>query len=189
MSGLGQCVNATSCCRGCCLQDNDGSISYSEFNKQVGSLLHPSESGQLVVRQTFKYDPVGKRNRERRAGAARVETMFAQQSVARLQKAQDMFRRFDTDNSGTISHSEFIKALDAFGIQLGFQESKDLLMSFDTNQDGLVSLQEFTEHFTEYLKKFVTPDEDELSPVRARVRNGHTAALPHACKIAQPGPQ
>ena len=138
-------------------KDNDGSISYAEFNKQVGSLLHPSESGQLVVRQSFKYDPVGKRNRERRAGAAKVEAMFAQQSVARLQKAQDMFRRFDTDNSGTISHSEFIKALDAFGIQLGFQESKELLMSFDTNQDGLVSLQEFTEHFTNYLQKFVKP--------------------------------
>jgi len=90
-------------------KDNDGSISYSEFNRQVGSLLHPSENGQLVVRQSFKYDPVGKRERERRAGAAKVEAMFAQESVARLQKAQDMFVRFDTDHSGTISHSEFIQ--------------------------------------------------------------------------------
>lgn len=107
-----------------------------------------------------------------------MEAMFAQQTVTRLQKAQDMFKRFDTDNSGTISHDEFIQALDSFGLNLSFDASKKMLDSFDSNGDGVVSLEEFTEHFMKFLNSTglggggagQDPATDDVAALRAQLR-------------------
>mmetsp|Transcript_121628 Transcript_121628/g.351077 ORF Transcript_121628/g.351077 Transcript_121628/m.351077 type:complete len:750 (-) Transcript_121628:334-2583(-) len=61
---------------------------------------------------------------------------------------RDIFRRFDKDHDGVITHGEFRAALEKFGFSnLQDELVMTLLRHFDTRQDGQVSYNEFCDAF------------------------------------------
>jgi hypothetical protein len=56
---------------------------------------------------------------------------------------RDIFRRFDADHDGVLTHAEFKKALEKFGFQLADDEVTLVMKHFDTRKDGQVSYNEF----------------------------------------------
>jgi hypothetical protein len=56
---------------------------------------------------------------------------------------RDIFRRFDSDHDGVLTHAEFKKGLEKFGFQLADDEVCLVMKHFDTRQDGQVSYNEF----------------------------------------------
>jgi hypothetical protein len=56
---------------------------------------------------------------------------------------RDIFRRFDADHDGVLTHAEFKKGLEKFGFQLADDEVTLVMKHFDTRQDGQVSYNEF----------------------------------------------
>lgn len=60
-------------------------------------------------------------------------------------RLDEIFRSFDTDNSGALSPEEFGRAIDMLNIQppLTNDQKSYLLMQFDTNKDGEISQSEF----------------------------------------------
>lgn len=56
---------------------------------------------------------------------------------------RDIFRRFDTDHDGVLTHSEFKQALAKYGFQLSDEEAATIMKHFDRRQDGQVGYNEF----------------------------------------------
>lgn len=57
---------------------------------------------------------------------------------------RDIFRRFDTDRDGVLTHGEFKQMLGRYGFQqLSDEEVTIIMRHFDTRQDGQVSYNEF----------------------------------------------
>merc|ERR1712166_1265332 len=107
---------------------------------------------------------------------------------------RDIFRRFDTDHDGVLTHHEFKAALAKYGFgQLADREVTILMKHFDRRQDGQISYNEFCDaildedYTTEMLKtkphlqqdidpvykervKAKSADREETSQVRRAVR-------------------
>jgi len=56
---------------------------------------------------------------------------------------RDIFRRFDTDHDGVLTHAEFRQCLAKYGFQLSDDEVTVIMRHFDSRQDGQVSYNEF----------------------------------------------
>lgn len=56
---------------------------------------------------------------------------------------RDIFRRFDADRDGVLTHAEFKRALAKFGFQLSDDEVMVVMKHFDQRQDGQVTYNEF----------------------------------------------
>lgn len=56
---------------------------------------------------------------------------------------RDIFRRFDEDKDGVLTHSEFKRALARYNFQLSDPEVTTIMKYFDSRQDGQVSYNEF----------------------------------------------
>ena len=59
--------------------------------------------------------------------------------------AAAIFRLFDDDRSGSITHHEFRTGLERFGININADELTILVEELDRDQDGTISLGEFQE--------------------------------------------
>jgi len=62
---------------------------------------------------------------------------------------RDIFRRFDNDHDGVMTHAEFKRALQKFGFNLHNDEVVQIMRHFDTRRDGQVSYNEFCDALLE----------------------------------------
>ncbi|KAA0150824.1 hypothetical protein FNF29_04938 [Cafeteria roenbergensis] len=79
-----------------------------------------------------------------------VEFVFAKLKAKLLEKSaslRELFRRYDTDKSQSISLSEFVRMLESFGIGLAKQECVTVFRAFDTSGEGLIDYNEFLSVF------------------------------------------
>jgi Ca2+-binding EF-hand superfamily protein len=58
--------------------------------------------------------------------------------------AESMFAMFDDDDSGSITCTEFIAAMNKFAPRMSLDEVNDLIRELDDNADGTISKEEFT---------------------------------------------
>lgn len=90
--------------------------------------------------------------------------------MARADAAQEMmkhqceqeFRKYDTDNSGTIKFEELVPAMQAMHARCGLQEPnsdkvKKALSKFDKNSDGVLDFDEFMDLFAHIMLKANKP--------------------------------
>eukprot|EP00993_Chasmostoma_nieuportense_P001129 NODE_2036_length_1297_cov_33.790598_g1937_i0.p1 GENE.NODE_2036_length_1297_cov_33.790598_g1937_i0~~NODE_2036_length_1297_cov_33.790598_g1937_i0.p1 ORF type:complete len:395 (+),score=71.74 NODE_2036_length_1297_cov_33.790598_g1937_i0:41-1225(+) len=77
--------------------------------------------------------------------------------------AKEVFRRYDTDQSGTISADEFHKLAEAMGRPLDFKASKRILQSFDVDKNGVLDLDEWLAKWAD-IKAQLIADESALLP-------------------------
>ena len=68
--------------------------------------------------------------------AQRVEAMFAQHAVKRLQAVEDRFKAIDKEKNRELSYQDFIKVLKESGASLTKKEFEELLAEYDENGDG-----------------------------------------------------
>lgn len=85
-----------------------GNIDYTRFNHNVGSMIHPRDSGHLVLRRTRPSND----GRPSTADVVRnVEKKFAESALRGMRSVDELFRKLDTDHSGTVTTGEFVEAL------------------------------------------------------------------------------
>merc|ERR1719163_8098 len=80
----------------------------------------------------------------RKFDLAVVMEKFRESMRQQFPNVRDIFRRFDTDHDGVLTHAEFKAALAKYGFgQLSDDEVTIIMRYFDTRQDGQVSYNEF----------------------------------------------
>jgi calmodulin len=101
--------------------DGSGSVEYEEFEKwwEHGA-QHPPQGTEVFRRIT-----------------AQLETKFS--------NLRGVFRKFDENHDGTLSHHEFRKGLELAGIPLEDQEFKDLLKTLDEDNSNEIDYNEFAD--------------------------------------------
>lgn len=74
------------------------------------------------------------------------------------------FKFFDLDNSGSVSYSEFLYALEKFGVVLDEKSSRGLFASMDASANGRLSYDEFANALYDTEYQGVADEEDSLPP-------------------------
>merc|ERR1712178_608580 len=81
---------------------------------------------------------------------------------------RDVFRRFDEDKDGVLTHAEFKRAVAKYGFRLSDEEITVLFQHFDTRGDGQISYNEFCD---------VIVDEDfttDMLKTKPHLKQGYT---------------
>jgi len=67
----------------------------------------------------------------------------------------DVFRSFDTDGSGTLSHEEIYRGMEQLDVGVNHSDVTDLIKVVDTNQDGELDYREMLDHFEHHSKRYM----------------------------------
>ena len=67
-----------------------------------------------------------------------------------VEAAENIFKMFDDDGSGSITYEEFKEGLVKFHIELSDEDLQILVRELDSDQSGSIELEEFTELLTRH---------------------------------------
>jgi Ca2+-binding EF-hand superfamily protein len=112
-----------------------------QFNNKVGHMVHPTIGYMLKRPDTPKI-----KEWQRRAIARGLKK--------KMNNLDDAFREVDADDSGYVSHSEFIQLLRKLGlVKVGNEESYQMMMRAmkPDNKTGQLSFDEFKACMQEYM--------------------------------------
>ena len=147
----------------------DGSISYAEFNTQIGPMVSPPCMGLQMNRPET---PIMKEWQRKN---------FAKAVKKKVQDIEVTFKAFDLDGSGKISHAEFIQAMRRMGIRgVGDQESWQIMQKHrrPENESGEMLYEEFKDTMMEFLK---VPTHEISDDKPSEVLSGGLSILKAAC--------
>lgn len=147
----------------------DGSISYAEFNTQIGPMVSPPCMGLQMNRPET---PIMKEWQRKN---------FAKAVKKKVQDIEATFKAFDLDGSGKISHAEFIQAMRRMGIRgVGDQESWQIMQKHrrPENESGEMLYEEFKDTMMEFLK---VPTHEINDDKPSELLSGGLAILKSAC--------
>jgi Ca2+-binding EF-hand superfamily protein len=147
----------------------DGSISYAEFNTQIGPMVSPPCMGLQMNRPET---PIMKEWQRKN---------FAKAVKKKVQDIEATFKAFDLDGSGKISHAEFIQAMRRMGIRgVGDQESWQIMQKHrrPENDSGEMLYDEFKDTMMEFLK---VPTHEISDDKPSELLSGGLSILKAAC--------
>ncbi len=76
--------------------------------------------------------------------SAKTKSLESKLTAAQVERAKDDFKRYDANGDGTLSTSEFRKALEPY---LTPEDLKALMKEVNPNADGKISWTEFLEDY------------------------------------------
>eukprot|EP00597_Dinobryon_sp_UTEXLB2267_P000289 CAMPEP_0170070262 /NCGR_PEP_ID=MMETSP0019_2-20121128/8623_1 /TAXON_ID=98059 /ORGANISM="Dinobryon sp., Strain UTEXLB2267" /LENGTH=573 /DNA_ID=CAMNT_0010278503 /DNA_START=66 /DNA_END=1787 /DNA_ORIENTATION=+ len=115
-----------------------------------GSTLDSSELYQAIPLQQPRN--VNARQLMRRSSSEKLEILPSNETIERLRRLlKPFFRRYDVDNSGSLSVQELFAVFHDMGEQIPFSEFSTVFESFDEDGSGLIEYEEFVRGTTNYL--------------------------------------
>lgn len=159
--------------------NGDGMISYDEFNKRVGPLLHPEALGQKIAAAARKEAATGiftlrpsttellsgetlekAKMAAQRLGVTAAEAQLIIGLYGRYDELQHALRQADSENKGGVSQETFQAIVKGLGVELADAELRAIATRYDANSDGFLSYDEINARLASML--VVSESNDEL---------------------------
>ncbi|XP_031425927.1 serine/threonine-protein phosphatase with EF-hands 2 [Clupea harengus] len=140
-------------------KDNTGRISFNDWAKAVGTVLHLDLPWRMLRSQLVTLTPDNMLNYHswfnelswKGRNTEHVEQTVLDTLYKHRSTLETIFRIVDTDNSGVLSFEDFRQTWRLLGdflkMQISDEAISDLLVSIDTNKDGNIDIEEFMEAF------------------------------------------
>ena len=113
--------------------------------------LHENEVLELLERVRLQNDF----DNQTEGTAIPVKIKIIQMLTEKKNRLIDVFRQFDTDGNGTLSHDEFQEGIEKLNIDVSSQEVTQLINEVDNNGDGEIDYQEALDHFDQMVRSFI----------------------------------
>merc|ERR1719231_182476 len=175
---------------GCLDRDGNGAIDYQEFvvdmadiDQKVGHQLGDPRAQQKIMADVFRRGGPPPRVERPPRNQQPSKHMFSTKEqllewvctkiYEKSQHIRKVFRSFDEDKNGTVSHKEFRFGLKQLGIDLSDDDFKLLLSVVDSDGNGAVNYAEFVEYtkFVDHQKGSFIGDADAQKKLMAQRAN------------------
>ena len=114
---------------------------------------HGLNEGELFE-LLHRVDKSDKWSRQTKGTTFPIEVKLLRCLAQNKKRLIDIFRSFDEDGNGTLSHEEFYNGMMRLGIGVTKKDIKGLINLVDTNNDGEIDYRETLDHFEHRSRKF-----------------------------------